>query len=310
MLIAPFLLAQTPVQSFEFRGQQFYLKRDDLLHPQFSGNKARKFRYFLDQEFSEVRLLIGHGSAQANSLYSMAALAALKGWQLKFYVDHLPQWLQQTPSGNYKAALALGAEIVPVAAKELYGITVGEYLRESILPTLSEALFVPEGGRCHAAEYGVRQLAQEIHDWAVGENITGLKLFLPSGTGTTALYLSKYFYGNKINIEVITCAVVGGDNYLRQQFATLCPDDRCHPRIISSPKKYHFGKLYPEFYQIWQQLAQAGVMFELLYDPLAWLLMLDYKQQHPQQPIMYIHQGGLLGNESMLPRYMRKFDRK
>lgn len=308
MLIAPSLLAQTPVQSFEFGGYHFYLKRDDLLHPQFSGNKARKFRYFLEQELPDIQLLVGYGSAQANSLYSMAALAALKGWHLQFYVDHLPQWLQQSPVGNYQAALALGADIIAVGGKEKHGITVEQYLRESILPTLSAALYVPEGGRCQAAEYGVRQLAQEIHEWAINQKIAGLKLFLPSGTGTTALYLSKYFYENKIDIEVLTCAVVGGDNYLRQQFAVLCNDELCYPRIISSPKKYHFGKLYPEFYQIWQQLAKAGVTFELLYDPLAWLLLLNYKQQYPQQTIMYIHQGGLLGNESMLPRYRRKFN--
>ncbi|MFQ6371780.1 pyridoxal-phosphate dependent enzyme [Shewanella sp. YIC-542] len=293
--------------SFTFSGFHFYLKRDDLLHPQFSGNKARKFRYFLEHDFPGTQMLVGYGSAQANSLYSMAALAALKGWQLRFYVDHLPQWLQAAPAGNYQAALALGAEVIALPAQLRQGLGMGEYLQQQILPCLPGALFIPEGGRCQQAEYGVRQLAQEIGQWATGSGIKGLKVFLPSGTGTTALYLATYFYEQQADIEVLTCAVVGGDDYLQQQFAMLSQTAECYPTLLTPKKKYHFGKLYPEFYRIWQQLCHTGIAFELLYDPLGWLLLLDYKKRHPQQPVLYLHQGGLLGNASMLPRYRRKF---
>ncbi|MDF0534889.1 pyridoxal-phosphate dependent enzyme [Shewanella sp. A32] len=306
MLITPSLLAQTPVQHIEFDGYDFYVKRDDLLHPEFSGNKARKFRYFLDHGFPDIQLLIGYGSAQANSLYSMAALAKLKGWQLHFYVDHLPQWLVQRPLGNYRAARLLGAEILAVA-NQLSGLSMEQYLAQQVLAGTTNTLFVPEGGRCRAAEYGVRLLAQEIQQWSEQQKVEGLKVFLPSGTGTTALYLAKYFHEINSDIEVLTCAVVGGDHYLLQQFAGLSDDRRCYPSVITPTKKYHFGKLYREFYQIWQQLNKTGITFELLYDPLGWLMLLNYKRQHPQRPIMYIHQGGLLGNESMLPRYARKY---
>ncbi len=84
-------------------------------------------------------------------------------------------------------------------------------------------------------------------------------------------------------------------------------DERFYPKIITPPKKYHFGKLYREFYQVWLELyQQTGVEFDLLYDPLGWLTLRDYNLAKDGK-VLYIHQGGLKGNESMLPRYRRKF---
>ncbi|MFV7667096.1 1-aminocyclopropane-1-carboxylate deaminase/D-cysteine desulfhydrase [Shewanella algae] len=311
MSLADFKLDKTPVQAFEFRGHQLFIKRDDLLHPSFSGNKARKFRYFLDHDFPGIKRLIGYGSAQANSLYSMAALAELKGWQLDFYVDHLPEWLQQQPLGNYRAALELGARVIAVKntpkAELMTGMTLEDFVRQHIVPECEHSLFVPEGGRCSYAEYGVAQLGVEILQWQQQQATHNLKLFLPSGTGTTALFLQKYFCEQQADIEVLTCAVVGGDSYLKTQLLELSPDEALHPTIVTPERKYHFGKCYPEFYQLWQELEQSGIRFELLYDPLGWQVLLDFLRREGHSQVLYLHQGGLLGNESMLPRYRRKY---
>lgn len=37
--------------------QKYFIKRDDLLHSDFSGNKARKFYYFLQNELKGVKKL-------------------------------------------------------------------------------------------------------------------------------------------------------------------------------------------------------------------------------------------------------------
>ncbi|WP_228289588.1 1-aminocyclopropane-1-carboxylate deaminase/D-cysteine desulfhydrase [Shewanella cyperi] len=304
-----FPLSPSPVEEFNFAGHRLLVKRDDLLHPQFSGNKARKFAWFLEHDFPGIKRLIGHGSAQANSLYSMAALARLKGWHLQFYVDHISEHLRLNPCGNFKAALALGAELIEVGAQaRREGMNLESYLQQHLVPTLGQdCLFVPEGGRCGYAEYGVAALAQEIAEYASTNKLTELKLMLPSGTGTTALFLNKYFVEQGLDIQVLTCALVGDDNYLKAQFAGLGAQERHFPTILSPGRKYHFGKCYREFFEIWLALEKTGTQFELLYDPLAWILLLDYMDAHPDARVLYLHQGGLLGNESMLPRYVRKF---
>ncbi len=92
---------------------------------------------------------------------------------------------------------------------------------------------------------------------------------LPSGTGTTALFLQK-----NLPFEVFTVACVGGSEYLKKQFFHLEKEEKYHPKIIQMPKKYHFGKLYKEFYEIWKELkAETKIEFDLLYDPLGFLAL-------------------------------------
>ena len=296
-------LTASPTEKIHFRDYDIYVKRDDLLHPEFSGNKARKFLFALQQDFPNINKVIGHGSAQANSLYSLSALAKLKGWQLDFYVDHIASWLKENPSGNYQAALANGANIIAVndiAAN----IEVTDYINRYVLPSEHQALFLPEGGRCKEAEIGVKRLAEEIKAWVNINLLDNLKIVLPSGTGTTALFLQK-----NLPFEVLTCACVGGDEYLIKQFSDLTDSISDFPTIMPSSMKYHFGKLYIEFYDIWRELKQeTGIEFDLLYDPLAWINLLNLLQHNKAEgaTILYIHQGGVLGNPSMENRYLRK----
>ncbi|GIU48912.1 1-aminocyclopropane-1-carboxylate deaminase [Shewanella algidipiscicola] len=301
-------LTDTPVHVLHVDGHDVFVKRDDLLHPAFSGNKARKFAYFLEQDFPSIDTLVGYGSPQANSLYSMSALAKLKGWQLQFYVDHIASHLLNNPLGNYRAALQNGAKIIDLSQCLDRGQhDCADYIEQCVLPGRDELLFIPEGGRCHYAEPGVRQLAREIIAWKQAEQLSQLTVFLPSGTGTTALFLQKSFTELDDSIQVMTCSAVGGDDYLKLQWRMLASDESMFPQILSPNKRYHFGKLYPEFFQVWQKLKQAGMEFELLYDPLGWLVLLHFLANKPMAKVLYVHQGGILGNESMLPRYRRKY---
>lgn len=297
-------LSHSPVTTHMFHGYQFHLKRDDLLHPQFSGNKARKLKSLIETPLPQVKTLISYGSPQANSLYSFAALAHLLGWAFEFYVDHIPTTLANNPIGNYKAALALGADIIAVSDISPEKIHPQAYIEQIRQPDDS-SLVVPEGGRCHLAKAGVQSLANELIDYIDKQRLTDVVIALPSGTGTTALYLNHFLAPR--NIQVITCACVGGNDYLKKQFAELLPASDSYPEILSLDKKVHFGKLYPENYQIWNELtSETGVEFELLYDPIMWRCLQHWLPKNRDKTLIYVHQGGLLGNESMQARYRFK----
>lgn len=61
---------------------QFYLKRDDLLHPQVSGNKWRKLKYnLIDAQRQHCDTLLTFGGAYSNHLYATAAAGQLLGFQ-------------------------------------------------------------------------------------------------------------------------------------------------------------------------------------------------------------------------------------
>lgn len=302
------MLINTPIDSIEYNGSRIFVKRDDLLHKEFSGNKARKFAYFLKHDFPNVSRLIGYGSPVANSLYSMSALAKLNGWQLDFYTDHIAAQVLNSEKGNYVEAIANGANVIDLSlVDDRQNRSCGEYIEQVVLPADKQALFVPEGGRCLYAREGVHQLAKEISDWFSVSKLTALTVFLPSGTGTTAVFLNEYFVLYAPDILVKTCACVGDEVYLSQQFSELITDVSFHPEIVKTDKKYHFGKLYREFYQIWQKVSEQGIEFELLYDPKGWMCVEKLLADAADTNILYIHQGGLLGNATMLPRYQRKY---
>ena len=274
----------SPITPFFFRNNFYHIKRDDLLRP-FEGNKARKFYYFLKNDFKQKRI-ISFGSNQSNAMYSLSALAKIKNKELIYYVNYVSSNLKENPYGNYLGALKNGAKIVETNLN-------GEELRNFVLSLKDEeGLVIEEGGRVKEAKEGIRILADEINAYAIKNN---LKVFLPSGTGTTAYFLAKY-----LDVEVLTVPCVGNSEYLKKQFEWLGGGKT--PIILTPRKKYHFGKLYKNLYEIWQELKQSGIEFDLLYDPIGWDTIDFYRLKN----ILYIHQGGLKGNISMLMRYERK----
>ena len=217
-------------------------------------------------------------------MYSLSVLAQSKGWKFTYYVQHLPTYLKENPHGNFKAALENGMQLCIGALPSHYHDNV---------------LFIPEGGAMIEAEEGVKRLAEEINSAFKDKEID---IFLPSGTGTTALFLQKHS-----DFQVYTTPCVGDSDYLRQQFAQLEKDPLHYPQILNTQKKYHFGKLYRDFFEIWIELKEnTDIEFDLLYDPKGWLALLENSSSF-ENDILYIHQGGILGNESMLKRYGRKF---
>lgn len=283
-------MKNSPIEQINFKNHNLYIKRDDLLDIDFSGNKARKLAYYIENDFSGIDTLVSFGSAQSNAMYSMSVLAKLKGWRFIYYVDHIASFLNDNPSGNYKYALLNKMNIVEGEIKQ-------EFLNQS------NVLYIPEGGACEKANFGLNQLANEIKEWKVKCGFEEIKIFLPSGTGTTALFLQNF-----IDDEVLTCPCVGDSAYLKKQFLQLLEDENLHPSILTPHKKFHFGKLYKENYELWKQLLdETQIEFDLLYDPIGWKVLLDNINLYDKYPIVYIHQGGLKGNETMIQRYERKY---
>lgn len=164
---------------------------------------------------------------------------------------------------------------------------------------IGDSLFINEGVWQPQAEAGFISQASQIERWAEAEGKV-VDIFLPSGTGTSAAFLAKH-----VKFDVFTCPCVGDADYLKSEIEALTPNSKA--RILPPPKKYHFGDLKPELYQIWREVCeQTGIEFELIYDPVGFLTMMANLGAFKNE-ILYIHQGGALGNISQKLRYERKF---
>ena len=284
--------SNAPLQRVALDGFVFYLKRDDLLHSELNGNKARKLAYFVDFE-EDFERYICYGGAQSNMLQSLSYLSHTQKRELVYYTKQVPKHIKENPTGNYEYALKHNAKIVELGDKY-------DSFIFTIEPCENERLIL-QGGLQASSEYGLKKLADEILQNVHENSIQSPKLFLPSGTGTTALYLQKH-----LPFKVYTLPTVGDADYLREQISTLEEDSSLHPTILTPPKKYHFANLYQEFFSIYNQaLKECGVEFDLLYDSVGLITMLANKEELGSD-VIYLHQGGLLGNLSMIARYLRR----
>lgn len=273
-----------------FKDLEFYLKRDDLLG-ELNGNKARKLRFYLQQNYPKNQRFVSYGGSQSNALAALSIFA--KNYKLIFVCEKISSFLKQNPCGNYAFALQNQAEI-------LENLSFPSH-KEMALSLCKEGdIFIEEGIANQNAELGYKELAKELKEHSKEQGVK-FDIFLPSGTGTSAAFLAKHS-----EFRVFTCACVGGSAYLKEQILRLEPlYDFSSLFILEPPKKYHFAKPYAEFYALYHALKQeCGVEFDLLYDMLGFSTLMLHKNRLKNP--LYIHQGGLLGNETMLQRYAFK----
>lgn len=283
------------IETFTFRGRTFYVKRDDTIDPLLSGNKYRKLYTLIQTPTARYTKILSYGGIQSNAMLSIAALCHQKGWEFHYTAKKIPTYLKENLTGNLRLALNLGMQLHEVAP-DRYDAAI------SLLNSSDEkeTLLVPQGGAYPHAEEGIRTLAEEIALWQTERHSGALTLVTPSGTGTTAFYLAHALP----RTTILTTAVVGDKAYLLSQLERLGRSPT-NLEILESPKKYHFGKPYKEFLAIYEELKECGIEFDLLYGAQMWSVLME-SMSAIEGDVLYIHSGGLIGNETMLPRYARK----
>ena len=116
---------------------------------------------------------------------------------------------------------------------------------------------------------------------------------------------------------MVAVPCVGDAQYLMDQMKTLSgfSENSVFPSVLSLKSDLHNSKTFAEptaaHLQIWQELCKVfDLTFDLVYSPKAWeQILLSWKEQPElwsDSNIMYVHCGGVEGNESQLARYRRK----
>ncbi len=281
------------IETFRFRGRDFYVKRDDTIDPLLSGNKYRKLYTFLQTPPQDYSKIYSYGGIQSNAMLSIAVLCHQKGWEFHYTAKTIPSSLKRDITGNLKLAMALGMRLHEVSPAD-YDEAVALLRAQESEP---KRLLVSQGGADPLAKEGVEVLAEEVKAWRREHSDDPLTVVTPSGTGTTAYYLAQALPEYK----VVTTPVIGNREYLLTQLARLGTyPENLH--LLQSEKKYHFGKPYVEFLKLYQELKQSGLEFDLLYGTKMWLVLLE-NIESIEGDILYVHSGGIIGNETMLQRY-------
>ena len=233
---------------------------------------------------------------------SIAALCKRKGWAFLYITKTLSTTLKQNLSGNLKAALDHGMELLEVKYDEYREVVNSLYtpLPDTRINYIESDLVLAQGGADLGAKEGITVLAKEIALWQQENSMKRLTVVTPSGTGTTAFFLAHAL----CDVTVITTPLIGSKAYLLEQMQSL-GDIPKNLTIFETEKKYHFGKCYDEYLDAYKEMLNQGVEMDLLYAPKM-LMALKESLALVEGDVLYVHSGGVQGNRSMLDRYANK----
>lgn len=278
----------SPISKITLEGREFLVKRDDLFDKYLSGNKYRKLHTLLNTPKEKLHTIVSYGGTQSNAMVAIAAMCKSKGWEFFYYTKPLNSVMKEQRVGNFFDALSLGMKHTEIE-NDFYK----EFISGLRINLEEKSFLIDQGGADKSAKNGMKILAEEIRE----QNPNVQAICTPSGTGTTALFLAQELPEYK----VYTVACVGSSDYLRAQMSALSEIPK-NLVILEASKKYHFAKLYPEFLQLQTKLKESGIEFDLLYAPLMWQTLL----QKTKEKVLYVHSGGVSGNDSMYARYIKK----
>nr|WP_116474624.1 pyridoxal-phosphate dependent enzyme [Zobellella maritima] len=272
------------------QGIQLWIKRDDLLHPQISGNKWRKLKYVLRHALSEdARGLLTFGGAYSNHLHALAAA----GRQLPLATVGLVRGEAgsiNNPTLSDARAWGMALEFVD---RQQYRLRHTQAYLEQLAYRYPGYRIIPEGGSCSLALPGVAELWQELPP------IDELILPVASG-GTLAGLLSARPAGTRLR----GYAVLKGKDWLAETVHRLFPDALQDPGWQLQLE--HHGGGYAKCsaadrIAIAQLADELCVPLEPVYSGKALLgLFRDIAANHyaPGSRLVFLHTGGLQGARS------------
>ena len=296
----------------ELQGVQIWLKRDDLIHPQVSGNKWRKLRYYWqDFEQSTKQEVLSFGGAFSNHLAALAA--AGKHLQIPTRALVRGEELQHNPTLDFCRAQGMELEFITRAAyreKDEPGFIA--QLQESY----PQSYIIPEGGKGSLGIKGCTEILKEVNepfDWVCAS----------LGTGTTAsgLLLSAY------PTQFLFFSALKDQGYLKQTLTqnveSLGENYGLSPTEVTRRlanfevnADFHFGgyaKVTDELIEFMNTFFEkTGVKLDPVYTGkmlfgIYQLIHANYFQ--PGTRILALHSGGLQGISGMNQKLKKQHKR-
>lgn len=282
------------VQSTLFPDIDLWVKRDDLLHPQVSGNKFRKLKYALLTADPEQISLISMGGAWSNHLHALAHAGNILGFRTIGLVRTYPGE-QQSLTATLSDCRALGMQLCFVSRKDYRELRDHpQHWQTWAIDDPSHYLWLPEGGSSVSAVQGVAELVAEL-PWRPSS------IIVACGTGAT---LAGIAAGMRNQGKCIGIAAVQNSQYLQQDVTRLLAQagyaDIESFDILHDFTHGGFAKISNELMQFCTDFfAETGIPVEPVYTgkmfyALHQLCLAGHFLRG--EKVVAVHTGGLQGN--------------
>jgi len=278
---------------FKHHRLNVFIKRDDLIHPQISGNKWRKLKYnLIEAKRSDKKLLISFGGAYSNHIHALASACQL----YKFETLGIIRGEFDPDNPTLKHAKAAGMTLKFISRIDYKKRHELEYLK-SIEQQYPQSMIIPEGGSNAHAMKGVKELVSEI------PSANADYIICPCGSGGTTAGLLSAITKNQ---TVVSIAVLKNAEYLIEDILKLSQTTDENLDFVTQYHQGGYGKITPQLLDFIKQFYQShkiqlepvysGKMMYAFYD----LVRNDYFK--PGSSITLIHTGGLQGLNGMKQR--------
>ena len=289
----PFPSSPSPCQLIEssaFLGREVWVKRDDLLHPEVSGNKFRKLKYPLLAWQDRHPTWVSMGGPWSNHLHALAHAGALGGWPTRALV----RGAAGVQSATLDDCRRLGMQISFVSRDDYRQLREDPQAWRRHLDTVDDNhVWLPEGGSSPQALRGVAELVDELP--FIPEVI-----MVACGTGAT---LAGILAGLGGRSRVIGIAVLKNADYLRQEIADLL-QEAGYPayqnyELITDAHHGGYGKAPPELRQFCREFSAAcDLPIEPVYTGKLFHAIRRMQQAQAfgdDERVLAIHTGGMQG---------------
>jgi 1-aminocyclopropane-1-carboxylate deaminase len=261
---------------------KLYLKRDDLIHPEISGNKWRKLKYnikyFQDNTYEGI---LSFGGAYSNhiaalafacNLYKIPCIGIIRGEEVSNY--------------TLEKAKELGMKLHFVSRDEYRKRNDLSY-QELLKNRFPNYYIIPEGGTNSYALEGTSEITSEF-------TFVTNYIACPVGTGGTIAGIIK-----NTNAKVLGFPALKGD-FLHSEIEKLLLNKYLNWKLINNYEFGGYAKINIELFHFVNQFkSETGIALDYIYNGKMMYGLLDLISNNyfeKNAKIIAIHTGGLQGN--------------
>lgn len=295
----------TPVQTINFEGKNFLIKRDDLTGVELSGNKVRKLEYLIYQAKKEkADIIFTDGGDQSNHARATVIAASGAGIKSKLFL-----WGKDKASadGNLFLDKFYGAEISYLNKKEFSNVNDIMFEERAKLLKKDKSVYViPEGGSTTLGIWGYVSFMEELKSQIDLNKLEGITIAAGSG-GTAAGLLAGAALLN-LNLKIFAVNVLYPEKEIRRKiiqlaegcvldYQLLCTINEDNLRILDGYSKEGYKSITPDKLNLIKRFARtSGILLDPAYTGKAFKAYYDnFLLKNKGTKVLFLHTGGLFG---------------
>lgn len=275
---------------FSQKEVRVFMQRDDLIHPNISGNKWRKLKYnLLEAQAQKHNTVLTFGGAYSNHIHALACAGQVFGFKTIGIIRgeaHVPL------NPTLRDAVNFGMQLHYID-RELYRQKETPAFIKQLRAQFGACYIVPEGGTNELALKGTAEIIEPKANYDA--------IFVPIGTAGTISGIIK-----STTSKVYGVSSLKGGTFLREDILNLIKPHHGNFEVLTD---YHFGgygKLKPKQLDFIKKFrAKHNILLDPIYNSkmaFAFYDLLQKDQIPTNSKVLLIHTGGLQGWRGFVQR--------